>query len=113
MNNKQIANTIWEQMRAIDMNLCMCMGVHKLTIIENGLQFNVNGLSFKGIVQITLNGSDLYDVKLVKSVRKQNLVAKQLGVKTFDTIFEVKKEFNDVFLGDLMDILEDSVEARQ
>lgn len=113
MTNKEIANTIWGQMKAIDGNLCMCMGVSKLLVIENGLQFNVNGLSFKGLVQITLNGSDLYDVKLVKPVRKQNMVAKELGIKTFDTVLETKAEYNDIFVDDLMGLLEDTVENRK
>ena len=112
MESKQIANTIWQQMRAIDMNLVMCMGVTKPTVIENGLQFTVNGLSFKGLVKITLNGADLYDIKLVKPVRKQNQKAKELGVKMFDTTFEVKEEINDVYFDMLMPILEDRVENR-
>lgn len=112
MANKEIANTIWQQMRLIDSNLCMCMGVHKLIAIENGLQFSVNGLSFKGLVQITVNGADLYDVRFIKPVRRQNNVAKELGVKLFDTTYETKFEINDVFVDELMEILEQKIENR-
>lgn len=112
MTNKEIARTIWEQMTELDRNLCMCMGVQKLTVINSGLQFQVHGLSFKGLVQITLNGGDLYDIKFVKAVRKQNMVAKELGVKLFDISHEVVDELNNVFAEDLMGILEDKVENR-
>lgn len=112
MNNKQIANTIWQQMREIDANLCMCMGVTKLKVIENGLEFKVSGLSFKGVVQVVLNGADLYDVYFIKSTRKQDPIAKQLGVKRFETSYSLIKELNDVYVGDLMYSLEMFVENR-
>ena len=110
--NKEIANTIWEQMKTIDSNLCMCMGVQKLTVISRGLQFQVNGLSFKGLVQIKLNGSDLYDVSLVKNVRKQSEAAKEFGVKKFVTAQVVQETINDVYTEDLMNLLEEKVERR-
>jgi hypothetical protein len=112
INSRSIAQEIWSQMNAIDRNLVWCMGVNKPVTIQNGLQFNVSGLSFKGIVQITLNGGDLYDVKFIKPTRVQNQVAKQLGVKKFDIINEVVEEVNDVFVEDLMPLLEDRVENR-
>lgn len=112
MTNAETANTIWKQMRSIDSNLCMCMGVSKLKAIENGLQFAVNGLSFKGLIQITVNGSDLYDIKFIKSVRRQNEIAKELGVKIFDTTHEVKFEMHNVFVDELMQALEQKVENR-
>lgn len=112
MDNKTIANTIWQQMKTLDRNLCMCMGVDKLTVIENGLEFSVNGLSFKGKVQVVLNGKDLYDVILIKPTRKQNEIAKAAGVKMFDTVNQTVAIFNDVFVEDLMPLLEDQVESR-
>lgn len=111
--NKQIAQTIWEQMKTMDSNLCMCMGVHKLQVIDNGLQFKVNGTSFKGLVQITLNGADLYDVHFVKLTRKQNKQALQYGVKAFDTEPEVVEKFLNIFVDELMDVLEVTVESRR
>ncbi len=110
--NKEIANTIWAQMQAIDKNLCMCMGVSKLQIVRDGLQFSVNGLSFKGLVQITLNGADLYDVKFIKPVKKLNKVAQELGVKMYDTTYDTVSEENNVFAEDLMYLLENMVENR-
>lgn len=113
MDNKTIASTIWEQMRAIDTNLCMCMGVSKLTVIEKGLQFQVNGLSFKGIVQITLTPADLYQVKFLKAKRTQNQHMKSMGIKTFDTTLEVVSLTGGVYVEDLMPILENFVENRE
>lgn len=112
MDNKTVANIIWTQMKEMDRNLCMCMGVTGLTVIENGLQFMVSGLSFKGYVQITLNGKDLYDVKLLKQKRTQNQQMKSLGIKSFDVSLVVQSETNDVFVEDLMPLLESLIENR-
>ena len=89
------------------------MGASKPTIIENGLQFNVSGLTFKGIVQITLNGKDLYDIKLVKAKRQQNQELKALGINKYTTELVVQEEINDVFVEDMMGVLEMKVENRQ
>ena len=110
--NKEIAQTIWTQMNAIDRNLMWCMGVHKPVVIQDGIQFQVKGLSFKGVVQITLNGGDLYDIKFIKPIRTQNQVAKKLGVKMFDVTNELVDEVNNVYVEDLMGILEEKVENR-
>lgn len=42
-------------------------GSRQLTNLGNGLAFRVSGLRFKGIVEITLNPNDLYDVKFIKA----------------------------------------------
>ena len=108
-----IAKTILEQMKAMDMNLLMCMGFQKPVALERGLRFKVNGFSHKGLVEITLNGADLYDVKLIKLSRKQNQTAKALGVIKFDLHSEVVELIEDVFVEDLMPILESKVEKRR
>jgi len=108
----QIGQTIWQQMNVIDRNLVWCMGVEKPTSIENGLRFKVNGRSFKGLIEITLNGKDLYDVKLIKVARKQNQNAKALGVVKFDLVNETKEVVNDLFVDQLMPLLEEKVESR-
>ena len=91
------------------------MGTKNMNLLERGLRFNVSGLSFKGVVEITLNGSDLYDIKFFKPVRKQNQVMKDLGIKRFDTTLEEQKHlgFLDVFVEDLMHNLEIIVENKQ
>ncbi len=111
--NKEIANTIWAQMKTIDTNLCMCMGVQKLAIIENGLQFNVNGLSFKGIVKIQLNGADLYDVTFVKVKRTLDKELQAVGIKRYNETLVTEQEHKDVYVEDLMTLLETVVENRE
>lgn len=110
--NNSIGQIIYKQMLTLDRNLVMCMGTQKLTVIKNGLSFKVNGLSFKGFVEITLNGKDLYDIKLIKQSRKANELAKSAGFIKYDTVREVKEEINDVYAEDMMQILEDRVEKR-
>lgn len=99
MTNIEIAKEIYSQMRILDMNLVMCMGVQKLVAVDRGLQFRVNGLSFKGIVEIKLNGGDLYDISFIKPARGKN------PARVLETI-------NDVFAEDMMAFLESKVENR-
>ncbi len=93
--NKEIANNIWNQMKAIDLNLVMCMGVNSPLVVENGLRFKVRGLTFKGFIEITLNGKDLYDIHCFTK-RKEKVFTKH--------------QLNDIYVEDLMPILEGIVE---
>ena len=99
MTDVEIAQTIYQQMKMLDHNLIWCMGFCKPVAIERGLQFRVNGLSFKGIVQIKLNGGDLYDISFIKPSRGKN------PARTLETI-------TDVFAEDMMQFLESKVENR-
>jgi len=112
MDNKTIANTIWSQMKAIDANLCMCMGVKNLTIMENGLQFKVNGLAFKGLVQIVLTPADLYTVKFIKMKRHCYINDLDAGIKRYVNLPEVVSVTGEVYVEDLMPLLERTVEGR-
>ena len=90
-----VAKTILSQIKALDGWSLGAWGAKDLVALENGLQFKSSGMvKKKGIVQIKLNGSDLYDVSFGK-VRK----------------FEYKeiKKINDVFVGDLVDIIDEMV----
>lgn len=111
--NESIGQTIWQQMKIMDMNLIWCMAVRKPTSVDNGLRFEVSGSSFKGVVEVTLNGKDLYDVKFLKASKKQNAYAKDLGVKKFDTSMTVDSMVSDVFCDELMVVLENKVENRR
>ena len=90
-----VAKTILSQIKALDAWSLGAWGAKDLVALENGLQFKSSGMvKNKGIVQIKLNCSDLYDVSFGK-VRK----------------FEYKeiKKINDLFVGDLVDIIDEMV----
>jgi hypothetical protein len=43
-------------------------GFNSPVAINNGLQFNVNGFIFNGIIQVVYNeGTDLFDLKFIKN----------------------------------------------
>ena len=43
-------------------------GFHKPIVIENGLQFKVQGFKFRGVLSIVYNeGRDLFDVSFIKA----------------------------------------------
>lgn len=109
--SRNIANTILEQMKCMDMNLLFCMGFKNPLIIPNGLQFSVSGLSFKGDVQVTLNGSDLYDVRLIKNIRKLDKELSEIaGQRFYQTECRTQEEICDLYFDNLMEVLEDRVE---
>lgn len=97
MTNQQIANEILRQMKALDLNLMHCMGFHAPKVIEQGLAFKVNGLSFKGLIEVRLNASDLYDITLTPSNKRSGG-----PIRTF----------NGVYFDELMPLLETEVENR-
>jgi hypothetical protein len=112
MDNKTIASTIWQQLKTLDANLCMCMGVQQLTVIEKGLQFKVNGLAFKGLVQITLTPADLYEIKFLKMKRNYYVNDLDAGVKKYVNLPEVVSVTGGVYAEDMPEILERTVEGR-
>ena len=57
-----------------------------------GLAFRVNGLIFKGTVAITLNAMDYFDIDFI------------------DMKGKLKKSVTDVFVGDLIEILDNNIE---
>ena len=114
MDNKTIANTIWKQMNTIDKNLVWCMGTNKPTVIEQGLRFQVSGLSFKGTVEVTLDPNDTYRVKFIKTKRSlDKAYQQQYGIKRFNKEQLVVGEYSDVHVFDLMPLLENVVENRK
>jgi hypothetical protein len=81
----EVAKTIMSQMKALDISavfawgsrnwVAVPAGEHKQATVEagvhkpfvGGLHFRVSGLSFKGHIVITLNGSDLYDIVAISN----------------------------------------------
>ena len=67
-------------------------GFNSPVAIKNGLQFNVNGFIFKGIVKVIYNeGTDLFDLKFIKN----NITLIPLS---------------DVDINELIEVLDDHIE---
>lgn len=91
----KIANIIRDQIKTIDSMALWAWGAKDMVALDNGLQFKSSGMvKWKGIVSVTLNGRDLYDIDFGR-VRK----------------FEYKsiKKVNDVFVEDLVNVIETQV----
>jgi len=99
MTDMTIARTIHEQINALDPMAMFAYGAQNKMALEDGLQFDVNGLVFKGKVIIKLNAMDLYDITFGRMNRK-----------TFE--FDVKHEAKDVYCDMLVDILDHYVEGK-
>ena len=87
-----IANIINDQIKALDPMAFWAWGTNNKVALSEGLQFKTSGMvGWKGQVQITLNGSDLYDIAFVR-VRK---VKGEYKVIT-------DKKVSDIFVEDLV-----------
>ena len=74
-----IAKTIRSQIVATDKMALTVWGARNFVFLSEtkigntwfrgGLQFEVNGLKFKGIIQIRLNGSDVYEIEAIKKTQ--------------------------------------------
>lgn len=109
-----IAKTIHTQLYAMDKNLMWCMGSTKFVNTGKGLRFTVNGLIFKGVVDITLDeGRDLYVVSFIKVKKVMNKeIFAQFGIKKYNTVEVVEKTVDGVFFDMLPEILETTVERK-
>ena len=96
-----VAETIVQQIRAIDRNALMAWGYKPLHCNEKGLTFQVSGPKFKGRIQVDLNGRDLYDVKAIKITKKKD---KNFGV--FMPVAKTHKEVGDVFVESLVSVID-------
>ena len=97
MTDLTVATTIRDQIKAIDPAALMAWGARQYVGSENALRFRVSGLKFRGIVAITLNGRDLYDIEL-GNPRKSKWV--------------VKHSINDVYCDQLVEVLDRYIEGR-
>ena len=94
-NNFGIAGVIYSQIKTMSPWAFYRWGTKQLVALENGLQFKSTGMvKNKGLVQVTLNGSDLYDVTFGK-VRKFK--------------YKELKKVTDVFVEDLIDTIDEMV----
>ena len=92
--SNQVAITIRQQLLAGGKNQIKVFswGAKAWRAGEDFLQFRVTGLLFRGVVRITLNSMDLYDVKLMK------------------VSGEVVKEINGLYNDQLTDVIDEAVE---
>ena len=90
-----VAKTVHSQIKTLSPWALPAWGAKELVALENGIQFKSSGMvKNKGIIQVKLNGSDLYNVTFGK-VRK----------------FKYKeiKKVTDVFVEDLIDVIDEMV----
>lgn len=100
-----VGQIIHSQLKALGLTDLMAWGAEKFMsfesnqLVENslgGLVFKVNGIRHKGHVMISLNGGDLYDVKIGK-------LNKGIWVE--------QKEEKDIFLEDLVVTIDNLIEG--
>ena len=99
MTDMTIARTIISQIKTLDHMALFAWGFKNAFGLEDGVQFDVNGLKFKGKVIIKLNGSDLYDITFGRMNRK-----------TFE--FDVKETAEDIYCDQLVEILDHYIEGK-
>ena len=109
----RIAETIRSQLKEIDWAALMAWGAKDFSALPEvqgginphlgGLHFKVNGLTFKGHIHITLNGSDLYQIEGLTIRKKRN--GEHYEVRR-NRIFFVK----DVYAEDLVNVLDSFIE---
>ena len=90
-----VAKTVHSQIKTMSPWAMAAWGAKELVVLKDGIQFKSSGMvKNKGIIQIKLNGSDLYDVTFGK-VRK----------------FKYKeiKKVTDVFVEDLIGVIDEMV----
>ena len=94
-NNFGTAGVVYSQIKTMSPWAMAAWGAKELVVLKDGIQFKSSGMvKNKGIIQVKLNGSDLYDVTFGK-VRK----------------FKYKeiKKVTDVFVEDLIDVIDEMV----
>ena len=94
-NNFGTAGVVYSQIKTMSPWAMAAWGAKELVVLKDGIQFKSSGMvKHKGIIQIKLNGSDLYNVTFGK-VRK----------------FKYKeiKKVTDVFVEDLIGVIDEMV----
>ena len=94
-DNFGIAGVVYSQIKTMSPWAMAAWGAKELVVLKDGIQFKSSGMvKNKGIIQVKLNGSDLYDITFGK-VRK----------------FKYKeiKKVTDVFVEDLIDVNDEMV----
>ena len=99
MTDMTIATTILSQIKALDHMALFAWGFKNGVGLDDGLQFDVNGIKFRGKVIIKLNAMDLYDITFGRMNRK-----------TLE--FDVKHTAEGVYCDQLVEILDHYIEGK-
>ena len=94
-DNFGIAGVVYSQIKTMSPWAMAAWGAKELVVLKDGIQFKSSGMvKNKGIIQVKLNGSDLYNVTFGK-VRK----------------FKYKeiKKVTEVFVEDLIGVIDEMV----
>jgi hypothetical protein len=95
MIQASVGRTIHQQLMTLDRRALWAWGSTAMTYIDQGLRFKTSGMvKWKGIVEIKLNGSDLYDIEFYRL---------RAGKKFFDKLSK------DVFCEDLVTFIDEQV----
>ncbi len=94
-DNFGIAGVVYSQIKTMSPWAMAAWGAKELVVLKDGIQFKSSGMvKNKGIIQIKLNGSDLYNVTFGK-VRKFK--------------YKELKKVTDVFAEDLIGVIDEMV----
>ena len=94
-DNFGIAGVVYSQIKTMSPWAMAAWGAKELVVLKDGIQFKSSGMvKNKGIIQIKLNGSDLYNVTFGK-VRKFK--------------YKELKKVTDVFVEDLIGVIDEMV----
>ena len=94
-DNFGIAGVVYSQIKTMSPWAMAAWGAKELVVLKDGIQFKSSGMvKNKGIIQIKLNGSDLYNVTFGK-VRKFK--------------YKELKKVTDIFVEDLIDVIDEMV----
>ncbi len=99
MTDMTIARTILEQIKTLDHMALFAWGFKNGVGLDDGIQFDVNGLKFKGKVIIKLTAMDDYTITFGK-----------VNLKTFE--FDVKETAKGVYCDQLVVILDHYIEGK-
>lgn len=94
-DNFGIAGVVYSQIKTMSPWAMAAWGAKELVVLKDGIQFKSSGMvKNKGIIQVKLNGSDLYNVTFGK-VRKFK--------------YKELKKVTDVFAEDLIGVIDEMV----
>jgi len=104
---ENVGQIILSQLKTLSLNSLMAWGAQKFTTFNQGqlitephiggLMFKVHGLKHKGHVVITLNGKDLYDLRIGKYTKHR---FEQTGVT-----------IKDLYAEDLIEAIDNQIEG--